>query len=337
MRSRHRLGLVRASQAFLHLHRLKVRVELRQAPSSRAPRQALVRIRSGDRGRVAALAAFFFGFGLAAPLSFSSQRRTGKTKRLGLGTESNHTVLKLARGLLPWRSMFGCRVVLSGSHAGPVHGHAFVVFRRHVVSPGCPTTSARFQKRLSLGAVSFYPVPKQTKLGIQRRHTAHSEFDCRVVSPGCQTVADRTAGRMPDRALEPDEKRRHSCFIDPGREVSRPMRISAGVDSRPNGGMLVFACESTRARLIRLAGELLVCPLGAQAFLLSLFRAGSLGFPSRPGGVSNRLVVKRIVAHPQPASGWLPCRNVRLSNHAFRQVHTNRVWLLRRFTRFPNS
>ena len=38
MRSHHRLGLVRASQAFLSPHRPKVRVELRQAPLRRAPR-----------------------------------------------------------------------------------------------------------------------------------------------------------------------------------------------------------------------------------------------------------------------------------------------------------
>ena len=70
-------------------------------------------------------------------------------------------------------------------------------------------------------------------------------FGHRVESPGRATVADGSAGRMPNLAPKPDEKRRHSCFSDLGWEVSRPMRISTGVDSRPNGGTVNHSTEST--------------------------------------------------------------------------------------------
>ena len=87
-------------------------------------------------------------------------------------------------------------------------------------------------------------------------------------------------------------KRRHSCFSDPGRGFPVRLRISTGVDSRPNDGML--ALYSSRRTCYRggavQATRLL---LGMRAFPVSLGRACSTGLAV----VSNHPVVKQPSAN----------------------------------------
>ena len=47
---------------------------------------------------------------------------------------------------------------------------------------------------------------------------AHVKFGYRVEPLGSPTVADGSAGQKAISASEPDEKRRYSCFNDPGRD-----------------------------------------------------------------------------------------------------------------------
>ena len=54
--------------------------------------------------------------------------------------------------------------------------------------------------------------------------TSYLAFGNRVKSPGSPTVADGSVGQKAISASEPDEKRRHSCFNDPGREA--PVRFA---------------------------------------------------------------------------------------------------------------
>ena len=192
------------------------------------------------------------------------------------------------------------------------------MFGYHVESPGRQTWRPH----------RFLREPFGYRAGSPGRQTAGKRlcgaygFGYRAGSPGRRTVAGETAGLTPDQALGPDEKRRYSCFVDPGREVSRPMRISAGVDFRPNDGMLAFARMEyvtaatpfrQRARLFHLVNHAVRLPSrhAGHPFVARSRRFAWL--TKRPAASSNHLVVKRSVARTQPASRWVPCRIARSS------------------------
>ena len=107
------------------------------------------------------------------------------------------------------------------------------LFSYRVNTTGCRTVPCFAEPPVSFG-YRVNTTGCQTERVMRKRFLS---FGYRVNTTGCQTVADGTAGRMPNPTFEPDEKRGYSCFSDPGRAEARPMRISAGVDSRPNGGM----------------------------------------------------------------------------------------------------
>lgn len=56
------------------------------------------------------------------------------------------------------------------------------------------------------------------------------------------TVANRPV--LQPLRMKPDEQRWRSCFNDPSRADAQPMRISTGVNSRSNSGMLALARNS---------------------------------------------------------------------------------------------
>ena len=93
---------------------------------------------------------------------------------------------------------FGYRVEPLGSPTLAAGKTSYVAFGCRAESPGSPTPSLRPPSR--------------------------SWFSNRAKSSGSPTVADGSAGQKAISASEPDEKRRHSCFNDPGREA--PVRFA---------------------------------------------------------------------------------------------------------------
>lgn len=86
---------------------------------------------------------------------------------------------------------FGYRVEPLGSPTLAAGKTSYVAFGCRVKSAGSPTASKTF--------------------------VSDHLFGNRVKSPGSPTVADGSADQKAISASEPDEKRRHSCFNDPGR------------------------------------------------------------------------------------------------------------------------
>ena len=92
----------------------------------------------------------------------------------------------------------GYRVEPLGSPTLAAGKTSYVAFGCRAESPGSPTPS-------------LWP-------------PSRSWFSNRAKSSGSPTVADGSVGQKAISASEPDEKRRHSCFNDPGREA--PVRFA---------------------------------------------------------------------------------------------------------------
>ena len=132
-------------------------------------------------------------------------------------------------------------------------------------SPGSPTLSFLESRTICLITESDHPILQplqQVRLPMSRLATKtnhpvlqptkehrspRNKFDNRGKSPGRQTCAsvNRSASSLTTVSnqpvakplrMKPDEQQRRSCFSDPGRDASHPIRISTGVSSLPNGG-----------------------------------------------------------------------------------------------------
>ena len=97
-------------------------------------------------------------------------------------------------------------------HHGP---DLHIPFGYRVVSPGSQSAVNIMSNGTKFGCRADSP-GSQSK---NRPAGLFFPFGYRVDSPGSQPIADEPAGQVPNRALEADEKRRYSCFIDPGRVV----------------------------------------------------------------------------------------------------------------------
>ena len=142
---------------------------------------------------------------------------------------------------------FGYRVEPLGSPTLAAGKTSYVAFGYRAESPGSPTPS-------------LWP-------------PSRSWFSNRAKSSGSPTVADGSAGQKAIPASEPDEKRRHSCFNDPGREV--PSGCGSPQASIPAPTAVFRAILSPRRAA--------ACPLRVR----SARRCPSCRAPSRTRGSAN--------------------------------------------------
>ena len=115
---------------------------------------------------------------------------------------------------------FGYRVEPLGSPTLAAGKTSYVAFGCRAESPGSPTPSLWPPSR------SWFSNRAKSS-GSPTDATFQSEngmFGNRAKSSGSPTVADGSAGQKAISASEPDEKRRYSCFNDPGREA--PVRFA---------------------------------------------------------------------------------------------------------------
>ena len=110
---------------------------------------------------------------------------------------------------------FGYRVESSGCRTAKLANIVSLQFGYRDESPGRQT----FHHGPDLHIPFGYRVVSPGSQSKNRPAGLFFPFGYRVDSPGSQPIADEPAGQVPNRALEADEKRRYSCFIDPGRVV----------------------------------------------------------------------------------------------------------------------
>lgn len=130
------------------------------------------------------------------------------------------------------------------------------VFGNCIESPGCQTRLAPGLPHGSLATVSNQPVIKRRTRTCSSRPSLVTVTYCPVVKPTSSSSV--VYASLVTRSNHPAAKtqiaradlkfqfgnrveHRHSCFSDPGRKVSRPVRISPGVNSRSNSGTVCFS------------------------------------------------------------------------------------------------
>lgn len=127
----------------------------------------------------------------------------------------------------------GRRIVSFGHRTKLARKSAYSPYGHRVESPGRQIEGVGVPHSQQFGYRVESPGHKTKHNGDIRKVV----FGYRVDFPVAKPL--RTEPQAGCRIWRPNRmrKRRHSCFSDPGRAGARLMRISAGVDSRPNGGM----------------------------------------------------------------------------------------------------